>query len=161
MSWTQRIFGERIFTWIMKKTIYGQFVAGEDLATIKPKISFLRNSGIRSILDYAVEEDISKEQEVVMEVRQAGPTQSSSCSTDPSANPQFKSRPVKAAEPITKSSARTHFYGGEEQCEENLKHFMSCIDTASKANLNHEKKDAFAAIKLTGLGRVEFLVSGK
>ena len=42
----------------MKATVYGQFVAGEDLFTIKPTIAKLRKSGVRSILDYAVEEDV-------------------------------------------------------------------------------------------------------
>ena len=53
----------------MKATFYGQFVAGEDLSAIKPIISRLKQAGIRSILDYAVEEDIPKRKEVVMETR--------------------------------------------------------------------------------------------
>ena len=144
----------------MKKSVYGQFVAGENLAAIKPMIARLRQSGVRSILDYAVEEDLGKEQEVVMEVRLTDPTQASSLPIDSTTvSLQFKPRKVKGAGPTTKSSARTHFYSGEEQCEENIKHFMSCIETASQANEPNNQKDAFAAIKLTGLGRVEFLVS--
>lgn len=47
----------------MKATVYGQFVAGEDLFTIKPYIAKLKNSGVRSILDYAVEEDVANTKE--------------------------------------------------------------------------------------------------
>jgi len=47
----------------MKATVYGQFVAGEDLSTIKPYIAKLKNSGVRSILDYAVEEDVANTKE--------------------------------------------------------------------------------------------------
>lgn len=158
MELCQRLFGESLFAWMMKKTIYGQFVAGEDLATIRPKIEHLRVSGVRSILDYAVEEDLGKGQEVVMEVRQ---TAADSVQLDSKhyTNPQFKPSKVKGDLPTTRSSALTHFYAGEQRCEDNVAHFKSCIETASQANAGSDLKDAFAAIKLTGLGRVEFLVS--
>ena len=161
MELGQTLLPQRVFTWLMKKTVYGQFVAGEDLATIRPMIKHLRASGVRSILDYAVEEDMGKEQEVVMEVRQTIPSH-----TDPahlvgselSSNPRFKPSRVKGHKPTRESTARTHFYAGEEKCEENVEHFKSCIETAAEANAPNLQKDAFAAIKLTGLGRVEFLV---
>ncbi len=53
----------------MKATVYGQFVAGEDLKTIRPIMDTLRDQGIRSILDYAVEDDVSESKEVSMEIR--------------------------------------------------------------------------------------------
>ena len=59
----QRLFGRRFFNWSMKKTLYGQFVAGEDLDSLDPVIERYRRSGVRSILDYAVEEDIGDKQE--------------------------------------------------------------------------------------------------
>ena len=37
--------------------MYGQFVAGENLEELKPVMDRMREKGIRSILDYAVEED--------------------------------------------------------------------------------------------------------
>lgn len=163
MEFGQKVLGQRLFAWLMKKTVYGQFVAGEDLPAIRPVIRHLRESGVRSILDYAVEEDLGKEQEVVMEVRQTIPAH-----TDPSyvikdaefsSDPRFKPSKIKGSKPTRESTARTHFYAGEERCEENVKHFMSCIETAARANEQNVQKDAFAAIKLTGLGRVEFLVN--
>lgn len=54
----------------MKWTIYGQFVAGEDLKTLQPAMKELRSRGVRSILDYAVEDDVQNS-EVYMEVRLA------------------------------------------------------------------------------------------
>ena len=65
------MFGKRLFNWLMKATVYGQFVAGEDLESIRPTIAKLKASGVRSILDYAVEEDIPDSKEVVMEIRSA------------------------------------------------------------------------------------------
>lgn len=158
MSLCERLLGERVFVWLMKKTVYSQFVAGEDLASIKPAIQRLRKSGVRSILDYAVEEDLDKGQDVVMEVRHTDPAHLNSYPSQFSTTPQFRPRPVKGMKSTTKSSALTHFYAGEERCEENVRHFRSCIETAAKANAPNKQEDAFAAIKLTGLGRVEFLV---
>ncbi len=53
----------------MKATIYGQFVAGEDLDEIEPAINQLRENGVRAILDYAVEDEDITEKDVVMEAR--------------------------------------------------------------------------------------------
>lgn len=163
MEFGQKVLGQRLFGWLMKKTVYGLFVAGEDLPAIQPKMRHLRESGVRSILDYAVEQDLGKEQQVVMEVRQTipGHLDPSQLARDSefSSDPRFKPSKVKGSKPTRESTARTHFYVGEEHCEENVAHFKSCIDMASRANQPNLHKDAFAAIKLTGLGRVEFLVS--
>ncbi len=53
----------------MKATLYGQFVAGENQEDIKPAIRRLTKEGVSAILDYAVEEDISQKEGVVMEAR--------------------------------------------------------------------------------------------
>lgn len=58
-----------MFHKLMKATVYGQFVAGEDLETLKPVMKQLRDQNIRSILDYAVEDDVENEEEVYMEMR--------------------------------------------------------------------------------------------
>ena len=69
MKLSQRWLGQRLFRRIMKMTVYGQFVAGEDLEALQPVIRRYRKDGIRAILDYAVEEDIPDEEEVVLETR--------------------------------------------------------------------------------------------
>ena len=58
-----------MFHKLMKATVYGQFVAGEDLDTLRPIMKKLKDEGIRSILDYAVEDDISESKEISMEIR--------------------------------------------------------------------------------------------
>ena len=58
-----------MFHKLMKATIYGQFVEGEDLETLKPVMKQLQDQNIRSILDYAVEDDVQNEEEVCMEMR--------------------------------------------------------------------------------------------
>lgn len=159
MELSRKLLGERLFIWLMKKTIYGQFVAEENLSTIKPMIERLRKSGVRCILDYAVEADIGQEQEVVMEMRQTDPSHLNTYPTVLTTKPQFMPHRVNAVKPITQSSARTYLYAGEAVCEENVKHFMSCIEMAASTSVPYQQGDSFAAIKLTGLGRVEFLVS--
>lgn len=52
----------------MKLSVYGQFVAGEDLTALLPAMRNLKSRGVRSILDYAVEDDVQSK-DVYMEVR--------------------------------------------------------------------------------------------
>ena len=66
---SQKLLGQRMFRYFMKKTIYGQFVAGEDLKNIQKVIARYKRSGVKSILDYSVEEDVLNEDKVVLETR--------------------------------------------------------------------------------------------
>ncbi|CAH2227594.1 jg10370, partial [Pararge aegeria aegeria] len=68
MKRLRQVVGQRLFEVIMKATFYGQFVAGEDQNKIKPTIERLRSFGVKSILDYSVEEDISQEEAEKREV---------------------------------------------------------------------------------------------
>lgn len=61
-------FGEKLFTLMMKMTFYGHFVAGEDQYRIVPTLERLRSFGVKPILDYSVEEDISQEEAEKLEV---------------------------------------------------------------------------------------------
>lgn len=138
----------------MKKTFYGQFVAGENIATIRPTVNHLRRSGVSCILDYAVEEDVSDSTPVVLEHRRQQKALNQ-LQEDVSRDPHF-SPSLSSARDIKRASARTFLYAHDSQCEENMKHFISCIETAAKVGT--ENSQPYAAIKLTGLGRVEFLV---
>ena len=71
MNQSKRILGRSLFNRLMKATVYGQFVAGEDLPALRPTVKRFRDQGIRSILDYAVEDDVSESKEVSMEIRYA------------------------------------------------------------------------------------------
>ena len=62
MNLGRKVLGQRLFSFVMKKTVYGQFVMGEDKEKIKAGVQRLTDSGVGSILDYAVEEDLDKEQ---------------------------------------------------------------------------------------------------
>ena len=62
MKLGKAVLGKTLFAYIMKQTFYGQFVAGEDRQSIKPAIHRMHSFGVKSILDYSVEEDLSEEQ---------------------------------------------------------------------------------------------------
>lgn len=68
MKLTRAILGERLFITLMKSTFYGHFVAGEDQYKIRPTLERLRSFGVKPILDYSVEEDISQEEAEKREV---------------------------------------------------------------------------------------------
>ena len=65
----EKIMGEKLFTLMMKSTFYGHFVAGEDEIKIAPVLERLRQFGVKPILDYSVEEDISQEEAERREVK--------------------------------------------------------------------------------------------
>ncbi len=62
MKLGQTILGKRLFASLMKISFYGHFVAGEDRKAIKPTIHRMHSFGVKSILDYSVEEDITDTQ---------------------------------------------------------------------------------------------------
>lgn len=69
MKVSKRVLGERLFRILMKSTFYGHFVAGEDQFKIRPTLERLRSFGVKPILDYSVEEDISQEEAERREVQ--------------------------------------------------------------------------------------------
>lgn len=68
MKLAKGILGEKLFIMAMKATFYGHFVAGEDQYKIRPKLERLRSFGVKPILDYSVEEDLSQEEAEKREV---------------------------------------------------------------------------------------------
>lgn len=68
MKMARNILGEKLFIALMKATFYGHFVAGEDQHKIRPKLERLRSFGVKPILDYSVEEDLSQEEAEKREV---------------------------------------------------------------------------------------------
>lgn len=61
MNLGRKVLGQRLFEMLMRATIYGHFVVGQDQEEIKPKVQKLRVFGVKSILDYSVEADIASE----------------------------------------------------------------------------------------------------
>jgi proline dehydrogenase len=66
---SKKLLGDRLFKLLMKSTFYGHFVAGEDQFLIRPTLERLRSFGVKPILDYSVEEDISQEEAERREVQ--------------------------------------------------------------------------------------------
>lgn len=62
MDLSKKLLGQKVFEKLMKMTFYGQFVAGEDHQSIKPLIQKNRAFGVGAVLDYSVEEDLTKEE---------------------------------------------------------------------------------------------------
>ncbi|XP_043219354.1 proline dehydrogenase 1, mitochondrial-like isoform X2 [Amphibalanus amphitrite] len=157
MKLFRKLLGQKLFHTVMRATFYGQFVAGADQASIRPQIENMRSFGVKSILDYSVEEDISTEEAEQAEMR--------SCSTpgeqeqeltvqkDPMAryhaHREFADRRVKV------QSARTYFYMNEAQCEKNMETFLKSIEAVSGST----QCTGLAAIKMTALGRPQLLLS--
>lgn len=140
----QKVLGRRLFNQVMKMTFYGQFVAGEDHVAIKPLIQKNQAFGVGSVLDYSVEEDIDPEE-----------TQQ---------NDQFDSAAVKSSlgdevhgelknchGEVT--AAPGYFYADEAKCDRHMETFIKCIKASGGTSM-----DGFSAIKMTALGRPQFLL---
>ncbi|XP_051829224.1 proline dehydrogenase 1, mitochondrial isoform X2 [Antechinus flavipes] len=137
----------------MKMTFYGQFVGGEDQEAIKPLIKHNQAFGVGSILDYSVEEDLSHEEAEKKEM--------DSCTADAEKNGRGASRREKQFQAHRAFgdrrdrviSARTYFYANEAKCDQHMETFLRCIDASAGVTDN-----GFSAIKLTALGRPQFLL---
>lgn len=68
MKGMKMMMGDKLFALLMKLTFYGHFVAGEDQYRIRPNLERLRSFGVKPILDYSVEEDLTQEEAEKREV---------------------------------------------------------------------------------------------
>ncbi|KAH0551816.1 proline dehydrogenase 1, mitochondrial [Cotesia glomerata] len=152
MKIAQNILGEKIFTYLMKSTFYGHFVAGEDEIHIRPTLDRLRQFGVKPLLDYSVEEDLSKEEaerrEVKASISEAGDENKEGTIKKYHLEKSFADRRYKV------SSARTYFYLNEASCERNMDIFIKCVKAVSTASVG----TGMIAIKLTALGRPQLLL---
>ena len=69
MKLARQVLGSTLFQKMMKATFYGQFVAGENEDLIRPTVDRNFGFGVKSILDYSVEKDISKQEAQQAEMR--------------------------------------------------------------------------------------------
>jgi len=164
MKFGQKVLGKPLFAEIMKRTFYGQFVAGPDTVGIAPTIARMHSFGVKSILDYSVEEDISQEEAERREM--------DSCVSQVDARPEspvpgvgedkefseelgrYQAHKEFGDRRIGVTGARTFFYQGEANCERNLENILRSIETVA----NTTQTTGFAAIKLTALGRPQLLL---
>ncbi|XP_026572815.1 proline dehydrogenase 1, mitochondrial-like [Pseudonaja textilis] len=147
----QKLLGQQLFEKLMKLTFYGQFVAGEDQEAIKPLIRRNRAYGVGSVLDYSVEEDLTSEEAKKKELdscisafeKETGKQREKRYS----AHHKFGDR----RDGVT--GARTYFYADEAKCDRHMETFLKCIEASGGSS-----EDGFSAIKLTALGRPQFLL---
>uniref|UniRef100_A0A8C6PM47 Proline dehydrogenase n=1 Tax=Nothobranchius furzeri TaxID=105023 RepID=A0A8C6PM47_NOTFU len=148
MDLGKKILGPKAFDQLMKITFYGQFVAGEDHVAIKPLIQKNQAFGVGSVLDYSVEEDISRNenQEINSCVSAAGKE---------STGEDYKQKNSGAHRQLgdshgERNRACTYFYADEAKCDQHMETFIKCIEASGGM-------DGFSAIKMTALGRPQFL----
>lgn len=152
MNITQKIMGKKLFEKCMEASFYGHFVAGADQISIQPKIKRLREFGVKAILDYSVEEDISEDEALKAEIESCTPVGGD----QPAAEEELEKYHVheEFADRRLKSKDRTYFYKNETQCDRNMNIFLQSIEAVSGAT----QGTGFAAIKITALGRPQLLM---
>nr|CAI5821410.1 unnamed protein product [Callosobruchus analis] len=143
---------KKLFILLMKATFYGHFVAGEDQYKIRPVLERLRSFGVKPILDYSVEEDLSQEEaeklEVEASVPEAGEAEVEGALKQYHVDKTFADRRYKV------QSARTYFYLNEATCERNMETFIRCLEAIAGATYG----TGITAVKLTALGRPQLLL---
>ncbi|GFO08983.1 proline dehydrogenase 1, mitochondrial-like [Plakobranchus ocellatus] len=154
LKWTRRVLGRRLFIALMRQTFYGHFVAGADQDDIKPVVIRNQAFGVKSILDYSAEEDLSAEQATEAEMEGCVPVSVEVENPDAESGSRFRAHEEFADRREGVTSARTYFYEGEDQCDKNMQIFLNCIDSVSHAT----EKAGLAAIKLTALGKPHLLL---
>lgn len=185
MKMANKVLGDRLFTMLMKATFYGHFVAGEDEQKIRPVLDRLRQFGVKPILDYSVEEDLSQEEAERREVQWvysaknsqtwikefsqhvATHIQSSTLSVRASvseAGDQTQEGTIKkyhveksfADRRYKVASARTYFYLNEASCERNMDVFIRCLEAVAG---NDRKKRYTSSVLFSRPFRLELLES--
>ncbi|XP_039514880.1 proline dehydrogenase 1, mitochondrial-like [Pimephales promelas] len=145
---SRKLLGQKMFEQFMKLTFYGQFVAGEDHQSIKPVVQKNQAYGVGAVLDYSVEEDLSQEE---AERKEMESCVSTSKKESPGADQREKKFTAHRREGVT--SPRTYFYADEKKCDQHMETFLKCIKASGGSS-----EDGFSAIKMTALGRPQFLL---
>ncbi|XP_077691091.1 proline dehydrogenase 1, mitochondrial isoform X2 [Eretmochelys imbricata] len=161
MNLSRKLLGQQLFEKLMKMTFYGQFVAGEDQAAIKPLIQRNRAFGVGSVLDYSVEEDLTPEEAERKEMESCtSASEKEMGARSPYLSPgaaqrekQYRAHREFGDRRDKVISARTYFYADETKCDQHMDTFLRCIEASGSSS-----EDSFSAIKLTALGRPQFLL---
>ncbi|XP_012631968.1 proline dehydrogenase 1, mitochondrial isoform X1 [Microcebus murinus] len=153
LHFARKLLGQRLFDRLMKMTFYGQFVAGEDQESIRPLIQHNKAFGVGSILDYGVEEDLSPEEAERKEMESCTSAAERDGSGISKRERQYQAHHAFGDRRDGVISARTYFYANEAKCDCHMETFLRCIEASGGAC-----EDGFSAIKLTALGRPQFLL---
>ncbi|KAL8180576.1 UNVERIFIED_CONTAM: hypothetical protein K2H54_028991 [Gekko kuhli] len=151
MNLTRKLLGQQLFENLMKMTFYGQFVAGEDREAIKPLMQHNHAYGVGSVLDYSVEEDLTTEEAEKKELDSC--TSAFEKETGKQRDKRYSAHRRFGDRRAGVISARTYFYADEAKCDRHMDTFLQCIEASAGSS-----KDGFSAIKLTALGRPQFLL---
>ncbi|TKS84479.1 Proline dehydrogenase 1, mitochondrial [Collichthys lucidus] len=153
MDLTKKLFGQWMFEKMMKMTFYGQFVAGEDHNSIKPLIHKNQAFGVGAVLDYSVEEDLTQEEAEKKEMDSCVSEAEKESSGADHREKKYKAHRQFGDRRGGVTSARTYFYADESKCDTQMETFINCIKASGGAST-----DGFSAIKMTALGRPQFLL---
>ncbi|XP_038229439.2 proline dehydrogenase 1, mitochondrial-like [Dermochelys coriacea] len=153
MNLSQKLLGQQLFEKLMKMTFYGQFVAGEDQEAIKPLIQRNRAFGVGSVLDYSVEEDLMPEEAERKEMESCTSASEKETGGAAQREKQYRAHREFGDRRDKVISARTYFYADETKCDQHMDTFLRCIEASGSSS-----EDSFSAIKLTALGRPQFLL---
>ncbi|XP_044131340.1 proline dehydrogenase 1, mitochondrial-like [Bufo gargarizans] len=150
---SRKLLGQNLFDGMMKMTFYGQFVAGEDQESIKPLIRRNRAFGVGSVLDYSVEEDLTQEEAEKKEIESSTAEAEKENLGPVQREKKYQVQPGFGDRRGGVISARTYFYADEAKCDHHMEIFLKCIEASGGSS-----EDGFSAIKLTALGRPQFLL---
>ncbi|XP_078107446.1 proline dehydrogenase 1, mitochondrial isoform X2 [Sander vitreus] len=153
MDLGKKILGQRAFDQFMKMTFYGQFVAGEDHMAIRPLIQKNQAFGVGSVLDYSVEEDISQEEAEQKEMDSCVSAAEKESIGEDHREKKYKAHKQFGDRREGVTGARTYFYADEAKCDQHMETFIRCIKASGGSSM-----DGFSAIKMTALGRPQFLL---
>ncbi|CAG5867452.1 unnamed protein product [Menidia menidia] len=153
MDLSRKLLGQRFFEKLMKMTFYGQFVAGEDHNAIKPLIQKNQAFGVGAVLDYSVEEDLTQEEAEKKEMDSCVSEAEKESAGDGHREKKYKAHRQFGDRRGGVISARTYFYADESKCDNQMETFINCIKASGGAST-----DGFSAIKMTALGRPQFLL---
>uniref|UniRef100_A0A915Q5M1 Proline dehydrogenase n=1 Tax=Setaria digitata TaxID=48799 RepID=A0A915Q5M1_9BILA len=158
----KKVFGEKLYAKFLKLTFFGQFVGGETIAEVQETMKKLKKCGVKSILDYCVEADISSDE---AEKKAVEGIVGGEAKTEPVRTIVDEATVEKTRQRYTVHkefgdrrknvvSARTYFYESEVQCDKNCEIFCSSADAITSAVGNY----GINCIKLTALGRPQVLL---
>lgn len=161
LTFYRRIFSERLFKKVLKLTFFGQFVGGETLEEAKQTILRLQKCGVKSILDYSVEADISEleAQKKAVEGIVGGDlkTEAVGSVVDKQTIEKTRNRFAVHKEFADRRkdvvSARTYFYESEALCDRSCDIFCQSADVVAETG-----GEGFLTVKLTALGRPQILL---
>ncbi|GMR48646.1 hypothetical protein PMAYCL1PPCAC_18841, partial [Pristionchus mayeri] len=165
LAYMRRILGKNLFKKALKNSFYGHFVAGETTEEVGQTIERLKRFGVKSILDYSVESDLSHDEAE----QKTNATSSTEAEVSPAAitetgvvdsatvdltHTRYSAHKDFADRRVNLHAARTYIYEGEKACDLNRDIFCESIDAVAKASGG----EGFAAIKITALGRPALLL---